>query len=661
MTTGTSRTRCKNCGLLLHITGCFFAGISWRPAPRPLVRASADTPREGSDTRQRERRSVIGRKKTNFDTAPRAGHGFPPHALRDYALLADGERGAIIGPRGDIAWLCAPAWQSASVFSALIGGTGVYGICPADRYVWGGFYEPRSLIWHSRWVTDAGSVIECREALAFPGERHRLTLLRRVVAESGPASVHVLLEPRSEYDQLPLRGLRYEAKGIWTGRLGALRLRWSGAVAEARSAGGSSDTRLELDLRIPAGQARDLVLEISEQPLVDAPPEADETWRATEDCWHEAVPKFGNLIASPDARHAYAVMRGLTSSSDGMVAAATTSLPERAEAGRNYDYRYAWIRDQCYAGSAVAAAGGGRLLDQAVRFVTSRLHSDGPGMRPAYTADGGVVPDQRRLELPGYPGGFDLTGNRVSKQFQLDTFGEALLLFAHAARLDHLDTDASAAAQIAADAIAQRWREPDAGIWEIDNQAWTHSRLICAAGLRAAAVTCAPARLAPRWMGLAETIVADTADHAVHPSGRWQRSPGDSGLDGALLLAGLRGAVPVDDPRTTATLDAYLRDLVEAGYAYRFRHCDRQLGDAEGAFLLCSFILSLALLQQGNQIEAARFFERARAACGPPGLFSEEFDVAQRQMRGNLPQAFVHALLVESAARLSEIPGLLTG
>ncbi|HTX80558.1 MAG TPA: glycoside hydrolase family 15 protein [Streptosporangiaceae bacterium] len=604
---------------------------------------------------------MIRRKKTSAGPASSAGQGFPPHALRDYALLADGERGAIIGPRGEIAWLCAPGWHSGSVFSALIGGAGVYAICPTERFVWGGFYEPRSLIWRSRWVTDTGSLTECREALAFPGDRRRLTLLRRVVAESGPASVHVLLEPRGEYDQLPLCDLQSPANRTWTGRVGPLYLRWSGAVTGARCVESSGSIRLELDLRLAAGQTRDLALEISDQPLIDAPPDPGETWRATEACWHDAVPEFANLTAGRDARHAYAVMRGLTSSANGMVAAATTSLPERAEAGRNYDYRYAWIRDQCYAGSAVAAAGEDELLDQAVRFVTARLHADGPALKPAYTADGGVVPDQSRLALPGYPGGFDLTGNWVNKQFQLDAFGEALLLFADAARLDHIDSEAITAAQIAADAIAERWEEPDAGIWEIDNQPWTHSRLICAAGLRAAAATCAPARLAPEWASLADRIVADTAEHAVHPSGRWQRSASDGGLDGALLLAAVRGAVPAYDPRTTATLDAYLRELVEAGYAYRFRHDDRPLGEAEGAFLLCSFILSLALLQQGNQLEAARFFERTRAACGPPGLFTEEFDVAQRQMRGNLPQAFVHALLLESAARLSEIPGLLTG
>jgi alpha,alpha-trehalase len=105
---------------------------------------------------------MIRRKKASAGTPSEAGQGFPPHALRDYALLADGERGAIIGPRGEIAWLCAPAWHSGSIFSSLIGGRSVYAICPVDRFVWGGFYEPRSLIWRSRWVTETGSITECR-------------------------------------------------------------------------------------------------------------------------------------------------------------------------------------------------------------------------------------------------------------------------------------------------------------------------------------------------------------------------------------------------------------------------------------------------------------------------------------------------------------------
>ena len=108
-----------------------------------------------------------------------------PHVLRDYALLADGQRGALVGPRGDIAWMCAPRWDSDGVFSSLIGGCGSYVVTPTGRFVWGGHYEDGSLIWRSRWITDSG-IVECREALAFPGDPHRTVLLRRIIAVRAP-------------------------------------------------------------------------------------------------------------------------------------------------------------------------------------------------------------------------------------------------------------------------------------------------------------------------------------------------------------------------------------------------------------------------------------------------------------------------------------------
>jgi GH15 family glucan-1,4-alpha-glucosidase len=160
--------------------------------------------------------------------------------------------------------------------------------------------------------------------------------------------------------------------------------------------------------------------------------------------------------------------------------------------------------------------------------------------------------------------------------------------------------------------------------------------------------------VARRWLALADAITADASARMLHPSGRWQRSPGDERLDASLLLPGLRGAIPADDPRTVSTLDAYVRELTDDGFAYRYRPDERPLGEAEGAFLLCGFVLSLALAQQGDAVSAARWFERNRTACGPPGLLSEEFDVEQRQLRGNLPQAFVHALLLECAATLKQ-------
>jgi alpha,alpha-trehalase len=579
------------------------------------------------------------------------GERIRPHALRDYALLADGERGAVVGPGGEIVWMCAPRWESDAVFASLIGGEGSYTVTPESRFVWGGYYEEDTLIWRSRWITD-DDIIECREALAFPGDPHRAVLLRSIIAGSTPAKVRVCLDPRADFGHRAVRALQ-SSHGWWAGRLGNLHLRWSGGVDRATVTRAGHVSYLGFDLVVPAGTRHDLVLELSDQPLDAEPPDARAAWQATEASWADQVPSLPDLTAGRDARHAYAVMRGLTSSSGGMAAAVTTSLPERADAGRNYDYRFAWIRDQCYAGQAVAAAGAYPLLDQAVGFVSDRLHADGPKLAPAYTVTGDRVPDQRKLDLPGYPGGFDLVGNWVNKQFQLDAFGEALLMFDAAARHDRLDSSARQAAEIAAKAIAARWQEADAGIWEIDSQNWTHSRLTCAAGLRAAARSCASPSLATDWSALADTIVADTAKHAVHPSGRWKRSASDDALDVALLLPAIRGALPADDPRTTQTLRAYLAELTQDGYAYRFRHDQRPLGEAEGAFLLAGFVLSLALLQQGEVVGAARWFERNRAACSTSGLYCEEYDVAERQLRGNLPQAFVHALMLECAARLS--------
>lgn len=153
-------------------------------------------------------------------------------------------------------------------------------------------------------------------------------------------------------------------------------------------------------------------------------------------------------------------------------------------------------------------------------------------------------------------------------------------------------------------------------------------------------------------VALADAITADVSARCVHRSGRWQRSPGDERVDTALLLAALRGAIPADDRRTIATLRAVEHELTDDGYAYRYRHQKRALGAAEGAFLVCGFIMSLAYAQQGDHIHASQWFERNRATCGPPGILAEEFDVTQRQLRGNLPQAFVHALLLECAVTL---------
>ncbi|MGI5240851.1 glycoside hydrolase family 15 protein [Dactylosporangium sp. CA-139066] len=574
-----------------------------------------------------------------------------PHVLRDLAFLGDGRRGAVLGPSGDIGFLCVPDWHSPDVFATLLGGRGQYTVTPADpHHTWGGFYEPGTLIWTNRWVTRDG-VVHCRDALAFPGDPHGPMLLRRIEAVEGDAVLDVSLDVRGGFGRYRGQAHRHR-DGSWTGRCGALRWRWSARFGVRAG----DDGVLRGRLRVPAGSRYDLVLQIADRD--PDPQEADPlaAWERTEAAWLAERPELDGLPAARDAAHAVAVLRGMMHPGGGIVAAATTSVPERAEQGRNYDYRYAWLRDLCITGHAAAAAGVDGLLDGVVRFVAARLNEHGPATAPAYTVTGAPVPDERPVPgLPGYPGGVAITGNHVNDQFQLDMFGNALGLFAAAARAGRLDAGAEAAMRAAARTIAERWRHPDNGIWELAPARWTQSGLTAVAGLRAAAEA-APERIgaaaARDWTGLADRMAADLARHHTHPSGRWQRARDDPRVDAALLLPPLFGALDDADPRYRATLAAVAAELTEDDLVYRYRPDDRPLGEAEGAFLLCGFAHAQALHRAGDTVAAVRVFERNRAACGPPGLFAEEYDVRQRQLRGNLPQSFVHAMLLQAACVL---------
>lgn len=572
----------------------------------------------------------------------------PPEVLRNYALVADGERGALIGPDGDVAWMCAPRWDSEAVFSGLLGGAGAFSVTPVDRRcVSSGWYLDGSLVWRSRWQLDTG-VIECDNALSFPGDGESAVLLRRIRAIGRPARLRIVLDVRAGFGRHAMTGLSTR-DGIRTGRSGPLHFRYSGAPTARRRNGGPLVQILDLE----AGREHDLVLELSAKEPDGPVPDTGTAWDGTLHAWRQEVPSLEHTVAPRDARQSYALLRGMTSASGAMVAAATTSLPEQVNLQRNYDYRYAWVRDQCFAGQAVAACGPYPLLDSALHFISDRILADGEDLRPAYTVDGGDVPDEQDLDLPGYPGAPARTGNHANRQHQLDAFGEALLLYAAGARHQRLQPAHWEAVEVCVRVVERRWRLPEAGIWELDNQQWAHSKLICVAGLRTLA-SHVPGPEAARWISLAEEIMAEVSATCVHPSGRWQRSPQDDRVDAALLRPALRGAVPPEDPRTVATLQAVREALAEQGYLYRFRHDERELSRSEGAFLLCGFDMALSLAQQGDRTEAMRWFERNRCACGSPGLFTEEYGVRERQLRGNLPQAFVHAAMLEAAATLAQ-------
>ncbi|MGW5415107.1 glycoside hydrolase family 15 protein [Actinomadura geliboluensis] len=588
-------------------------------------------------------------------TDPSARMAAMPKALRDYALIADGERGILVGPHGEHAWLCFPRWDSEPAFAGLLGGPGGYDVRPVcDRFVWGGYYEDHGLIWHSRWVTGEGAIVECREALARPALPDRAVVLRRCRAVRGGARLRALLDVRPGGARM--RDLHHRDP-YWTARAGGARIRWRGAGEALVREGADGGAVLAVTFDLAEGESRDLVLEIAAESAGEPPADLDPgaLWEATERDWRAAVPSCDDTAAPRDARLAYGVLTGLTSAAGGMAAAATTALPERADEGRNFDYRYAWIRDQCLAGHAVAAHGGPpQVLRSAAGFVTARLLADGDRLRPAYTVAGGAVPGQRPSALPGYPGATAVTGNRASAQWQLDAVGESLLLLATAAEHDRAGPGAREAARVAADAIARRWHEPGAGIWETEDRLWTHSRLICAAGLRQAARVLGGPADAAAWTSLADAILAETSRTALTPGGRWRRAADDDRVDAALLIPPLRGALPAGDPRSAATLEAVRAELVQEGFVYRYRVGDEPLGVAEGAFTLCGFVLALAEHRAGDTARALRTFDRTRSGSATSGLFSEEYDVRQRQLRGNIPQAFVHALLLETASRLAD-------
>ena len=439
----------------------------------------------------------------------------------------------LIGPRGDIVWLCFPRWNDQAILTTLLGGAGEYTTSPTGVYVWGGSYETGTLIWRSRWVTHQG-IVECREALAYPGDPGMAVLLRSVTAVDGPASLRVWLDLRH---------------------------------GEGRRAGCTA--------RMTAGLAGSAVPAsvglVGRRPPSEAGPTAG---RGSCSAWH--CPRAGAAISC---------LRSPTGPS------AARRVPRHRSRRRR-------------------SRGGDAPCQR-------RILADGPELRPAYTRSGGIVPEESRLGLPGYSGGSpDVVSNRVTKQFQLDALGEALQLFAAAGEAGRLDPDAEHATETAVAAIGRRWRDPEAGMWELEDRFWTQSRLSCVAGLRAAAAI--PPRAAGGGVaGTGGRGAAETTRRCLAPDGRWRRAADDPRLDAGLLLAPIRGALPPADPRSQATLAGYLSGLTEDGYAYRFRQDCRPLHAAEGAFLFCGYIVALALQQQGDSVAAARWFERNRAACGP--------------------------------------------
>jgi GH15 family glucan-1,4-alpha-glucosidase len=580
--------------------------------------------------------------------------------IEDYALLGDLHTAALVSAAGSIDWLCLPRFDSPAAFAALLDNEeaghwtlapAAAGRCTTRRYA------GNTLVLETDWVTAGGTV---RVIDFMPPRAGTPHLVRIAVGLDGQVAMRSALRLRFDYGRVVpwVRGLGSEVHAI----AGPNLVRLMSAVP----------LRVEhwetlTDFTVRKGERVSFVMSWApshepEMPYVDA----EQALSATTGFWAEwsshAAYQSGPYNDAVD--RSIITLKALTyQPTGGIVAAATTSLPEELGGVRNWDYRYCWLRDATYALQALLAAGfrreAGAWRDWLLRAIAGQPET----LQILYSIDG-----ERRLpeiELPwlaGYEGSSPVrTGNAASGQLQLDVWGETLdaLFLARQAGLP-ADPDAWALQVALMDYLESAWREPDNGLWEVrgERQHFTHSKVMAwVAADRMARSVRTHGLPGPvlRWEQLRDQIHNDIATRAFDAErNTFTQAYGSSALDASLLLIPRLGFLPATDPRVLGTIAAVRRELSEGGLVKRYQTTETDDGvkGGEGLFIACSFWLVDALGAAGQWQDAVGLFERLLRLRNDVGLLSEEWDaVAQRQL-GNTPQAFSHFGLVLSALQL---------
>jgi GH15 family glucan-1,4-alpha-glucosidase len=582
--------------------------------------------------------------------------------IEDYAIIGDMQSAALVSTGGSIDWLCLPRFDSPACFAALLGQdrNGAWRIAPTAGGQAARRYQGDTLILETEWRTETGTA---RVIDFMPRRDDSAPLLARIVeGVHGSVEMDCALRLRFGYGQvLP-----------WVRRTGNA----INATAGPDSIWVSGPVKLEG--REMAHYARFTVAEGERVAFTLAWTEshrgrptgcdAAEALEDTRRYWDDWVAK-----CSYRGRYRDAVIRSLITlkaltyePTGGIVAAATTSLPEDIGGSRNWDYRYCWLRDATITLEALLRTGYTEEAAAWRGWLGRAIAGDAADVQIMY----GVGGERRLAEweadwLPGYEGSAPVRiGNAAVDQRQLDVYGEVVDALCLAGRSGlPVDRHTWSLQRQLLDFLEKHWAEPDEGLWEVrgPRRHFVHSKMMAWVAFDRAveAATGGLPGPAVRWRQVRDQIHREVTERGYNSErGAFTQYYGSQTLDASVLLMADVGFLPPEDPRLVSTVDAISRDLVSDGLVRRYqldpegRSAVDGLPGTEGAFLACSFWLANALHLTHRHDQAVELFERLLGLRNDVGLLSEEFDPRYGRLVGNTPQAFSHVPLIQTALNL---------
>jgi GH15 family glucan-1,4-alpha-glucosidase len=593
-----------------------------------------------------------------------------PPSIADYALLGDGHTAALVSDEGSVDWCCLPRFDSGSVFGRVLDWDrgGYCQIRPTDAGVTSfRSYLEGTMVLATTFESPSGSAVvyDCFTMRAGGARNPHRQLLRVVEGTRGRMTLDVTISARFDYAGVK-PWLRRRETQTHTAVGGNDALIVSGDVGleiiDLHDLHGTVDVEAGARARLSIVYAHPEDVD-EDLPPVPGAEELDARLEETVAWWRAWVDKLRipRIHASEIVRSALVLKALVHAPTGAVVAAPTTSFPEALDGGRNWDYRFSWIRDSQFTVRALTELGAGSEADGFRRFIERTTGGSADALQVLYGVGGERRIPELSTSLAGFHGvGPVRVGNAAAGQLQLDVYGYLMdQAWRWHERGRSPDDDYWRFLMGVVDAAIEGWEQPDCGIWEMRTkpQHFVHSKVMCwSAVQRGIDLAEACLRKAPlrRWRRAATQVREAIELHGIDRlRGVYVQAFGSDELDAACLLLPTFGYVSWTDPRMIATVDAIVDDLSEGGLIRRYRS-DDALGGAEGTFVACTFWLAECLAHQGRLPEARDAFERGAATANHLGLFAEEYDATQRLPLGNFPQGLSHLSHISAALALAD-------